>query len=76
MRNKTWGSQLRIDGVYSYDSGQYRCEVSDGSQRDSETASLTVSWRESSLVCLFVCLFVSLQFFPIVAEKFNSFFRG
>lgn len=45
IRNKPWGSQLKIVGTLTSDSGRYRCEAADGSQRTSTSAILTVSWH-------------------------------
>ena len=47
MKNKTWGTRLQINDVYSTDSGSYRCEVTEGSTEVAKLeAQLHVSFSE------------------------------
>lgn len=45
MKERDWGSRLQILNVYTADSGEYRCEASDGEKSVYTTARLTVAFN-------------------------------
>ncbi|XP_039260764.2 inactive tyrosine-protein kinase transmembrane receptor ROR1-like [Styela clava] len=45
MKEREWGSRLQILDVYTADSGEYRCEASDGEKSVFTTARLTVAFN-------------------------------
>jgi len=45
IKQKTWGSQMRISDVYSSDSGNYACEASYGSTRANVNSKLNVGFN-------------------------------
>ena len=58
VSNHVWGSKLKIRGVYTLDSGLYRCEASNGLRRVHTSAYLTISFRKyifPALSCGFEC---------------------
>jgi len=45
IKQKNWGSQMRINDVYSSDSGSYKCEASYGSTRTHVSSKLNVGFN-------------------------------
>ena len=44
ISTRRWGSKLRIKTLYTFDSGTYRCEASNGVLYDYTSAILSVSF--------------------------------
>uniref|UniRef100_H2Z709 Ig-like domain-containing protein n=1 Tax=Ciona savignyi TaxID=51511 RepID=H2Z709_CIOSA len=46
ITKRPWGSRMRMIDLFTYDSGLYRCEASNGVKRVQASAHLTVSFKK------------------------------
>ena len=57
IKTKSWGSKLKINNVYTSDSGSYKCVATSNNDSVELTASLRVSFRKFKLKVLLVNVF-------------------
>ena len=60
IETKPWGSKLKINHVYTSDSGSYKCVATSHNESVELTASLRVSFRKFKVKALLVNIFSML----------------